>query len=76
MASHDFPARPLAFAQILPVLVVSPLYFAGSIELGVVTQSSAFHHVLSDLSILITEFEARRDHRRDIRSGDPSARAL
>mgnify|MGYP002884562769 CR=1 FL=1 len=27
--------------QILPVLVVSPLYFAGTIELGVVTQSAA-----------------------------------
>jgi len=50
--------------QILPILVVAPLYFAGSIELGVVTQSSsAFNHVLSDLSILITEFEV--DPRRD-----------
>ena len=25
--------------QILPVLVVSPLYFAGSVELGVITQA-------------------------------------
>ena len=31
--------------QILPVLVVSPLYFAGSVELGVITQSTgAFSH--------------------------------
>jgi putative ATP-binding cassette transporter len=45
--------------QILPVLVVAPLYFAGSIELGVITQSSgAFNHVLSDLSILVNEFES------------------
>ena len=28
--------------QILPVLVVSPLYFAGSIELGVITQSTGW----------------------------------
>ncbi|KAH8044163.1 ATP-binding cassette sub-family D [Aureococcus anophagefferens] len=39
--------------QILPVLVVSPLYFAGTIELGVITQSTgAFNHVLNDLSII------------------------
>ncbi len=45
--------------QILPILVVAPLYFAGSIEIGVISQSSgAFNHVLSDLSILINEFEA------------------
>lgn len=44
--------------QILPVLVVSPLYFAGKIELGVITQStSAFNHVLSDLSIIVNQFE-------------------
>ena len=39
--------------QILPVLVVSPLYFAGSVELGVITQSTGpFSRVLGDLSIL------------------------
>ncbi|KAH8056748.1 ATP-binding cassette sub-family D [Aureococcus anophagefferens] len=39
--------------NILPVLVVSPLYFAGTIELGVITQSTgAFNHVLNDLSII------------------------
>mmetsp|Transcript_20801 Transcript_20801/g.62067 ORF Transcript_20801/g.62067 Transcript_20801/m.62067 type:complete len:667 (+) Transcript_20801:183-2183(+) len=44
--------------QILPVLVVSPLYFAGSIELGVVTQSAgAFNHVLNDLSLIVNQFE-------------------
>ena len=42
--------------QILPVLVVSPLYFAGSIELGVITQSTgAFNHVLNDLSIIVNQ---------------------
>jgi len=45
--------------QILPVLVVSPLYFAGSIELGVITQSTgAFNNVLNDLSIIINQFES------------------
>jgi len=44
--------------QILPVLVVAPLYFAGSVELGVISQSSgAFNHVLSDLSLIINEFK-------------------
>ena len=44
--------------QILPVLVVSPLYFAGTIELGVVTQSAgAFNHVLNDLSLIVNQFE-------------------
>ncbi|KAL1504495.1 hypothetical protein AB1Y20_010900 [Prymnesium parvum] len=44
--------------QILPVLVVSPLYFAGAVELGVITQSTgAFNHVLNDLSIIVNQFE-------------------
>mmetsp|Transcript_22716 Transcript_22716/g.37562 ORF Transcript_22716/g.37562 Transcript_22716/m.37562 type:complete len:710 (+) Transcript_22716:40-2169(+) len=44
--------------QILPVLVVAPLYFAGSVELGVITQSTgAFNHVLNDLSIIVNQFE-------------------
>lgn len=43
-------------SQILPVLVVSPLYFAGSIELGVITQSTgAFNNVLNDLSIIVNQ---------------------
>ena len=40
------------------MLVVSPLYFAGTIELGVITQSTgAFNHVLNDLSIIVNQFE-------------------
>jgi ABC-type uncharacterized transport system fused permease/ATPase subunit len=39
--------------------VVAPEYFAGNIELGVVTQSSsAFSHFLSDLSIILNQFES------------------
>jgi len=44
--------------QVLPVTVVSPLYFAGTIPLGVVSQSSgAFNHILNDLSVIINQFE-------------------
>jgi ABC-type uncharacterized transport system fused permease/ATPase subunit len=45
--------------QILPGAVVAPLYFAGSIELGVVSQSfGAFNHILNDFSIIVNQFEA------------------
>jgi vitamin B12/bleomycin/antimicrobial peptide transport system ATP-binding/permease protein len=45
--------------QILPIAVVAPQYFAGAIELGVISQSAgAFSHILSDLSIIINQFEA------------------
>ena len=44
--------------QILPVTVVAPQYFAGKVELGVVSQSNgAFNHILSDLSIIVNQFE-------------------
>ena len=46
------------FVQILPVWVVAPQYFAGSIQLGVVSQSAgAFNHILSDLSVIVNQFE-------------------
>lgn len=45
--------------QILPVAVVAPQYFAGSVELGVVSQSSgAFNHILADLSVIVNQFES------------------
>jgi len=44
--------------QILPVSAVAPLYFAGTIPLGVVTQTTgAFNHILNDLSIVVNSFE-------------------
>ena len=47
------------FIQILPVWVVAPQYFAGSIQLGVVSQSvGAFNHILNDLSVIINQFES------------------
>lgn len=45
--------------QILPAAVVAPLYFKGSIELGVINQSaSAFNHVLSDVSLVVYQLES------------------
>ena len=44
---------------ILPILVIAPSYFAGDVELGVIQQAAAsFGHVLDDLSILITQWDA------------------
>jgi ABC-type uncharacterized transport system fused permease/ATPase subunit len=44
--------------QILPVAVVAPKYFAGEIAIGVISQSvGAFNHILSDLSIIVNQFE-------------------
>ncbi|CAN0387386.1 unnamed protein product, partial [Discosporangium mesarthrocarpum] len=45
--------------QVLPGFVVAPLFFQGKIELGVVSQSyGAFNHILSDLSLIVNQFEA------------------
>lgn len=45
--------------QILPVAVVAPQFFAGAIQLGVISQSvGAFNHILSDLSIIVNQFES------------------
>src|SRR5262245_47048639 len=45
--------------QILPVLVVAPLFFRGQIEFGVVTQSMfAFTFVIGAFSVIITQFQA------------------
>jgi len=42
---------------ILPIVVVAPEYFAGNVEMGVVSQaSSAFGHVLDDLSVVVNSF--------------------
>ena len=44
--------------QLLPITVVAPRYFAGAIELGVISQSvGAFNHILNDLSIIVNRFE-------------------
>ncbi|KAK9820926.1 hypothetical protein WJX74_009117 [Apatococcus lobatus] len=44
--------------QILPAAVVAPLYFSGKIGFGVVNQSSsAFNHILTDISLVVYQFE-------------------
>jgi len=44
--------------QIFPIAIVAPQFFAGKIELGVISQSvGAFNHVLNDLSFIINRFE-------------------
>lgn len=44
--------------QVVPVSVVAPQYFAGKVELGVVSQSAgAFNHILNDLSVIVNQFE-------------------
>lgn len=44
---------------LLPAAVVAPLFFRGEIEFGVVNQSqSAFSHILSDVSLVVYQFES------------------
>ena len=45
--------------SILPAAVVAPLYFSGKIEFGVVNQSSsAFNHILNDLSLVVYQIDS------------------
>ncbi|KAK9814036.1 hypothetical protein WJX73_009771 [Symbiochloris irregularis] len=45
--------------QILPAAVVAPLFFQGKIEFGVINQSSsAFNHILSDVSLVVYQLES------------------
>ena len=55
----NFWTRSYEYAlKVVPYTVVAPLYFAGYVELGVVSQSAqAFHHILMDLSILVRQFD-------------------
>src|SRR5262252_7268340 len=44
--------------QIIPVLIVAPLFIRGTAEFGVITQSSmAFAHVVGAFSLIITQFQ-------------------
>ncbi|HVT37074.1 MAG TPA: ABC transporter transmembrane domain-containing protein [Nevskiaceae bacterium] len=45
--------------QIVPALIVAPLYFRGQVEFGVVTQSAmAFSQLMGAFSLLVTQFES------------------
>jgi ABC-type transport system involved in cytochrome c biogenesis ATPase subunit len=44
--------------QIIPVLIVAPLFIRGEAEFGVITQSSmAFSHLLGAFSLIVTQFQ-------------------
>jgi vitamin B12/bleomycin/antimicrobial peptide transport system ATP-binding/permease protein len=45
--------------QILPILIVAPLYLRGTVEFGVVTQSAmAFAQLLGAFSLVVAQFQA------------------
>ncbi|CRI63242.1 ABC transporter domain protein [Thiocapsa sp. KS1] len=45
--------------QIIPALVVAPLFIRGEVEFGVITQSSmAFAHLVAAFSLIITQFQS------------------
>lgn len=47
------------FIQIVPVLVVAPLYIRGDVEFGVITQSGmAFGQILGAFSLIVTQFQS------------------
>jgi ABC-type uncharacterized transport system fused permease/ATPase subunit len=44
--------------QIIPILIVAPLFIRGKAEFGVITQSSmAFAHIVGAFSLVITQFQ-------------------
>lgn len=50
--SYDF------FIQLVPIVVVAPLFFAGKVQFGVIAQAGiAFSSVLSALSIIVSQFK-------------------
>ena len=52
--------------QVLPAAVVAPLYFRGEIEFGVINQSSsAFNHILSDVSLVVYQVKRHSQSRRN-----------
>jgi putative ATP-binding cassette transporter len=47
------------FVQIIPALIVAPLFIRGEVEFGVITQSAmAFSHLLGAFSLIVTQFQA------------------
>jgi putative ATP-binding cassette transporter len=47
------------FVQIIPALIVAPLFIRGEVEFGVITQSAmAFSHLLGAFSLVVTQFQA------------------
>ena len=47
------------FIQLLPALVVAPLFISGNIEFGVITQSAmAFAQLMGSFSLIVTQFNS------------------
>ncbi len=47
------------FIQVVPVLIVAPMYMRGEVEFGVITQSSmAFAQLLGAFSLIVTQFQS------------------
>jgi putative ATP-binding cassette transporter len=45
--------------QIIPALIVAPLYINGYVEFGVITQAAmAFAHILGAFSLIVTQFQS------------------
>jgi putative ATP-binding cassette transporter len=45
--------------QLIPALIVAPMFFSGSVEFGVITQSAmAFTHLLGAFSLIVTQFQS------------------
>ncbi len=56
---HLFTTGYNYLIQIIPALIVAPLYFRGTVEFGVITQSAmAFSQLLGAFSLIITQFQA------------------
>lgn len=47
------------YAQLVPLMVIAPRYFAGAVQLGVMSQVFfSFNHVLSSVGLIVQEFQA------------------
>ena len=45
--------------QIIPALIIAPLFISGKVEFGVITQSAiAFGHLLGAFSLIVTQFQS------------------
>lgn len=45
--------------QVIPVVVVAPLFIRGEVEFGVITQASmAFSHLMGAFSLIVTQFQS------------------
>ncbi len=63
--------------QIIPALLVAPLFIEGKVEFGVITQSGiAFAHLMGAFSIIITQFQSITSYAAVIARLDAFSRAV